>query len=208
MSFKPVLAGFTGRKALFDVEVYPNYILLAFHDVDTEVTTRFRIDPDKGTDDRKAAEAYYRSLSVAVTYNGHGYDDHILDLVFKGVDCFDAWEHGDHIIRSTGRRRSPLIDRRGDPKAGYPLSLDLAALLTAKIGESKDGKPRFGFPGLKSLGNRFGYKHLQTLPIKPGTTLNEDQKRTIDAYNVHDINITRLVLEHLDAAIEIAEKSV
>ena len=104
--------------------------------------------------------------------------------------------------RSTGRRRSPLIDRRGDPKAGFPLSLDLAALLTAKIGESKDGKPRFGFPGLKSLGNRFGYKHLQTLPIKPGTTLSEEQKRTIDAYNVHDINITRLVLEHLDAAIE------
>ena len=58
-----------------------------------------------------------------------------------------------------------------------------------------------GLSGLKSLGNRFGYKHLQTLPIAPGTTLTEDQKRAIDAYNVHDIAITRLVLEHLDAAI-------
>ena len=202
MSFKPVLAGFTGRKALFDVEVYPNYILLTFHDLDTEATTRFRIDPDNDTDDRKAAEAYYRSLSVAVSYNGHGYDDHILDVVFKGVDCFDVWEYGDQIIRSTGRRRSPFIDGHGNPKAGFPLSLDLAALLTAKIGESKDGKPRFGFPGLKSLGNRFGYKHLQTLPIRPGTTLCDEQKRTIDAYNIHDIAVTRLVLEHLDAAIE------
>jgi hypothetical protein len=145
MQLKP-LAGFTGRKALFDVETYPNYILLTFHDVDTETTTRFRIDPDNGTDDRKAAEAYYRSLAVAVTYNGHGYDDHILNVAFKGVDCFDVWEHGDQIIHSNGRRHSPFTDRHGDPKPGFPLSLDLAALLTTKIGETKDGKPKFAFP--------------------------------------------------------------
>ncbi|HME24957.1 MAG TPA: hypothetical protein VKI44_27120, partial [Acetobacteraceae bacterium] len=194
MQPKPVLAGFAGRKALFDVEAYPNYILLTFHDVDTEITTKFRLDPDNDTDDRKAAEAYYRSLAVAIGYNSHGYDDHILDVVFKGVDCFDVWEHGDQIIGSGGRRRSPFLDRQGDAKAGFPLSLDLAALLTAKVGESKDGKPKFSFPSLKSLGNRFGYKHLQTLPIKPGTILIEEQKRAIDAYNVHDIAITRLVL--------------
>ena len=109
MQLKP-LAGFTGRKALFDVETYPNYILLTFHDVDTETTKRFRIDPDNGINDRKAAEAYYRSLAVAVTYNGHGYDDHILDMVFNGVYCFDVWEHGDQIIHSNGRRHSPFTD--------------------------------------------------------------------------------------------------
>ena len=80
-----VLAGFTGGKAIFDAEVYPNYILLRSDNVNTRQITSFRIDFDYGVDERKAAEAYYRSLEVAVTYNGHGYDDHILDAVFKGL---------------------------------------------------------------------------------------------------------------------------
>ena len=32
--------------------------------------------------------------------------------------------------------------------------------------------------------------------------LSEEQKHDTDAYNIHDLNITRLVLEHLDEAIE------
>jgi hypothetical protein len=55
---KPVLAGFTGRKALADTET-----------------------------ERNAAEAYYRGLSVCVTYNGHGFDDHVFALAFKHVAC-------------------------------------------------------------------------------------------------------------------------
>ena len=85
MVIKPVLTGFAGRKALFDAECYPNYILLRFQDTDTGVFNEYRIDSDTGLDERKAAEAYYRSLDVVMTYNGHGYDDHILDVVFKGA---------------------------------------------------------------------------------------------------------------------------
>jgi hypothetical protein len=121
MQLKP-LAGFTGRKALFDVETYPNYILLTFHDVDTETTTRFRIAPDNGTDDRKAAEAYYRSLAVAVTYNGHGYDDHIPRRGISRVSTVSTC--GNMAIRSFDEWSSPFtfIGKHGDPKPGFPLA--------------------------------------------------------------------------------------
>ena len=191
MVIKPVLAGFTGQKALFDAECYPNYILLRFQDTDTGVFNEYRIDSDTGLDERQAAEAYYRSLDVVMTYNGHGYDDHILDVAFKGLYCDDIWNHGDQIIKSQGRRNSPFLEW-GERKRGYPLSIDLAQVLLFQ------GR----FPSLKSLGNRFGYKHLQTLPIAPGTVLTEQQKREIDSYNIHDLDITRLVLQKLDEAIE------
>ena len=126
-----------------------------------------------------------------MTYNGHGYDDHILDVAFKGLYCDDIWNHGDQIIKSQGRRNSPFLEW-GERKRGYPLSIDLAQVLLFQ------GR----FPSLKSLGNRFGYKHLQTLPIAPGTVLTEQQKREIDSYNIHDLDITRLVLQKLDEAIE------
>jgi hypothetical protein len=155
MSIKPVLTGFAGPKAICDTETYPNYVLLKFEDVDTGVVARFVVD---GThNESKAAFAYFQNLSIIVTYNGHGFDDHILDLTFKGVDTQTICELADHIISGNARRASPFLARSGEPKGGFPLSLDLAQLLRRKTGE-KDGKPVFTFPSLKALGNRFGYK--------------------------------------------------
>ena len=201
MVIKPVLTGFAGRKALFDAECYPNYILLRFQDTDTGVFNEYRINSDTGLDERKAAETYYRSLDVVVTFNGHGYDDHILDVAFKGIECYDIWNHGDQLIRSGGTRYSPFLGRGSVRKERYPLSIDLAQILR-KAKKGKNGRVDFVFPSLKSLGNRFGYKHLQTLPIAPGTLLTEQQKCRIHSYNVHDINITRLALQHLNEMIE------
>ena len=46
MTFKPVLTGFAGRKAICDAETYPNFILIKFEDVDTGEVHRFVIDAD------------------------------------------------------------------------------------------------------------------------------------------------------------------
>src|SRR5690242_11518505 len=158
MPMKPVLTGFAGRKAICDTETYPNYILIKFENVETGEVTRFVVDETRN--DSKAAFAYFQSLSVVVGYSSHGFDDFILDLLING----DARRGG-----------SPFLDRHGNPKHGYPLSIDLAQILRHKVGE-RDGKPIFAFPSLKSLGNRFGYPHLQTLPIAPGTLVIDEQK--------------------------------
>jgi hypothetical protein len=184
-----LLTGFPGSKALFDAEVYPNYISLNFEDVDTGCISRFRITPD--TNERIAAEAYYRRQTVVVSYNGHGYDDHILKAVFAGHDCFTIHQIGDDIINSVARRFSPFLDH-GERRSGWPLSIDLAQI--AKVGKT--------FPGLKSLGLRMGYHTLQELPVSPGTMLTPAQIVEIDEYNLHDLAVTRLVLEHFDTDIE------
>ena len=196
---KPVLTGFAGRKALCDCEVYPNYVLIKFEDVDTGQITRFIIDETRC--EGIAAFRHFQTLSVNVTYNGHGYDDFILDLAFKGVDADTIYQLSESLINGDARRGSPFLDRHGEPKPGCPLSIDLAQLLRRKTGE-KNGKPTFSFPSLKSLGNRFGYPHLQTLPVKPGTVLTADLKSLIDSYNTHDNAIARRVLEHLNAGLE------
>src|SRR5207248_3073501 len=63
-------------------------------------------------------------------------------------------------------------------------------------------KEKGQFPSLKALGIRYGYAVLQELPIAPGTVLTREQKHEIDAYNRHDLAITRLALASLDEAIE------
>jgi hypothetical protein len=105
------LSGFSGKKALFDAEVYPNYISLKFEDITTGVISRFRITPDQS--EHQAAEAHYRRQSVVVAYNSHSYDDHILAAAFKGLDSETIYEIGDGIINSGGRRYSPFLDRGG-----------------------------------------------------------------------------------------------
>ena len=205
MVIKPILSGFTGRKATFDVEAYPNYILLTFQDSDTGSISRFRIDPDHDIDERQAAKTYTQSLDVLVGYNLAGYDNHILDVMFNGVpvdpkrrssarrfaNCHDIWQHGDAIINESRRVYDPLL-HYGERRNGWPLPIDLAQVI-AVYGN---------FPALKLLGLYLGYPILQELPIPPGTILTDQQKRETDAYNVHDMNLTRLVLEYLDKAVE------
>src|SRR6476661_447248 len=127
MNIKPVLTGFIGRKAICDAEVYPNYCLIKFEDVVTGERHRFVIDETRN--ESRAAFAFFQSLSVFVGYNNHGYDDHILLHAFHGADCQSIYELGDEIIQNQGRRFSPFLDKGGSPKPGYPLSIDLAALL-------------------------------------------------------------------------------
>ena len=196
---KPVLTGFAGRKALCDCEVYPNYVLIKYTDVDTGEISPFVIDETRS--EGHAAFTHFRSLAVNITYNGFGYDDHILDLAFKGVGADTIYQLSESLINGEVRRGSPFLDRHGHPRPGCPLSIDLAQLLRRKTGE-KEGKPTFAFPSLKSLGNRFGYPHLRTLPVKPGTIPTADLKSLTDSYNTHDIAILRRVLEHLDAGLE------
>ena len=184
-----LLEGFPGLKALYDIECYPNYISINFLDLTTGQIIRFRLDPDNGIDERIACEAYFRGLSVIVSYNGHGYDDHVLDVVFKGMHCDDVFQHGDDIVRSGTRRYSPFLQKNVH---GYPLSIDLARVI-AVSGH---------FPGLKELGNKFAYKVLQDVPHPPGSVLTDEQKREIDEYNIHDLNITRMVLAKQDKVIE------
>src|SRR5215467_1248301 len=123
---KPVLTGFSGRKALCDCEVYPNFVLIKFTDVDTDQINRLVIDETRN--EGRAAFAHFRSLAVNITYNGFGYDDHILDLAFKGVDADVIYQLSETLINGEARRSSPFLDRHGYPKPGYPLSIDLAQL--------------------------------------------------------------------------------
>ena len=114
MTFKPVLTGFAGRKAICDAETYPNFILIKFEDVDTGEVHRFVIDETRN--ESHAAFAYFKSLSVVVTYNGHGFDDHILDKVFYGYDHQTIYEIANDIINSDSRSFSPFLHRDGSPR--------------------------------------------------------------------------------------------
>src|SRR5690349_20122911 len=98
MTIKPVLAGFAGRKAICDVEVYPNYCLIKCEDVDTGERHRFIIEETRN--ESKAAVAFFQSLSVFVGYNNHGYDDHILMHAFHGADYQSIYELSGEIIEN------------------------------------------------------------------------------------------------------------
>ena len=96
-----------------------------------------------------------RGSNVLITYNGHGFDNHVLDAAINGVaidpkrrksarriaTCHDIWNFGDSIIKSNSYKSDPLLNY-GEQLDGYPLSIDLAGVITL-YGD---------FPKLKLLG--------------------------------------------------------
>jgi hypothetical protein len=114
-----------------------------------------------------------------------------LVLATEGPHGFHATDSRSRSLIGNARRYSPFLSH-GEPRSGWPVSIDLAQI--AKVGKT--------CPGLKSLGLRLGYHTLQELPVAPGTILTPAQADEVDAYNGHDLAVTRLVLEHYDTDIE------
>src|SRR5579864_2189089 len=132
MKLEPALAGFTGQKAVYDVEAFPNFILFAFQDVESGAVTRFIIDDT--LDQRDELRTHVKNLDALIGYNSSGYDNHVLDAAINGIkdpknhrvrrlgDCRAIWRVGNDIITEEPYVTDPLLDH-GERLTGYPLSI-------------------------------------------------------------------------------------
>lgn len=176
---------------IFDCEVYIDYFLVAFRDVETLEVTTFEQYPDHPLD-TKALRKHMGTRRV-VSFNGKRFDAPLVALAITGATCAELKAAASDIIQNNLQpwqfeQRHPC---RIDPEWDHIDLFDVAP----------------GMASLKIYAGRMHSRKLQDLPIAFDASIGvEDRAKLLD-YCVNGDTIATLDLwRTLSAQIELREK--
>lgn len=173
---------------VYDIEVYPNYMLVGFMSTVTKRTKLFQTF-DQFTDIQ--IKRMRRLMgSDLVSFNGKSYDDPIFTYMLSGKTVSQVYRKSKAIIESQTRYWE-VYDKMKIEKEFE--SVDLI-----------DVAP--GQAGLKLYGARLNSKKLQDLPYDPHTKLTEEQAAEVYKYNINDLQLTYDLFHKLKPMLELREQ--
>ena len=154
----------------FDMEVYVNYTLLLFKDVESKRVWRFELPLDPLDMETMCTLIQTHRL---ITFNGTGYDIPLLCLVLRGDTSLQIKKASDRIIQQNLRWWN--FEKEFNVKVSFP-ELDHVDLMEVA--------PLTG--SLKLYGGRLHSRSIQDLPVAPSATISEEQKVVLRAYCEND----------------------
>lgn len=173
--------------AVFDIENYVNYFLVAFMDAQTKKVKTFEVrDGDKDFDDleiRKILKRY-----TVVGFNCANYDLPVLSGYLQGKS---PKEVGDAVIKFN--MRSWQIENKFEIQM-YPC--DMIDLIEVAP----------GIASLKTYGGRLHSKTLWDLPYDPEDRLTPEQMDTVRDYCGNDLMTTLDLWEYLQPQIQLRDR--
>lgn len=178
---------------VLDCEVYPNYTLFAFKNIDNQNILTVEIKgSDSSLDDKS-----YRELNTIMKkrttfgFNSRNYDIPVILFALKRKTAKEIHKLSNFIIdnNSPGWMTLQKFDLNWSP----------FEIKHFDIQEPTPGVKT----SLKLYGARLNSYHLQDLPIEPGTTLTEDQMESVKKYCVNDLNTTIDVFNHIKDRIQL-----
>lgn len=170
---------------VFDSEVYSNYFLALFKNIDTQKHQAFEM-----YDGRLFDVAGVRRLLQAneiVTFNGNSFDMPILGAALAGATCAQIKAKCDQII---------VHDQR-------PWQIGLEAPLCDHI-DLIEVAP--GQASLKIYGGRMHCPTMQDLPIEPNAMISPEQRDLLKRYCLNDLDITERLYRRLIKQIDLRRK--
>ena len=183
-----------GDKFVYDMEVYPNYTLVAFKQLKNGKYFHFhQSNTIELQHKEEVAELFDKIIEcgVLIGFNNHKYDNVILNAFYQEEwNCEKLKQLSDMIIEFNLQPYQVSIE--------YNLSkfnvnsIDLYGIL------------KFG--ALKTCGLRLHSKKIQELPYDPSTILTEDQMIVVWYYCLNDLQITEDLYYKILPAIELREK--
>jgi len=172
---------------VLDCEVYPNYTLFAFKNIDNQNILTVEI---KGSDSSLDDESY-RKLNTIMKkrttfgFNSRNYDIPVILFALKRKTAKEIHKLSNYIIENN----SP----------GW-MTLQKFDLVWSPF-EIKHFDVQEPSPGvrvsLKLYGARLNSHRLQDLPIEPGMTLNEVDMENVKLYCLNDLNTTIDLFNHI-----------
>ncbi|MEA3643042.1 MAG: hypothetical protein VBE63_24325, partial [Lamprobacter sp.] len=125
---------------------------------------------------------HYVNNQLLVGFNWNGYDGYMLHAFLQGES-----------LEALNRLSNQLVNGRRAPYQQPKVEgIDLMPLCSPKT-------------GLKQMGVRLGYPHLEELPYTPGAELSSDEITTTRAYNIHDLNITALLYKEMSQPLALRQ---
>lgn len=172
--------------AIFDIECYANYFLVAFLDLEKDLVKTFELHENE-TLDRVTLIKILKSYRL-VGFNSSRYDIPLLFYVLSGQREIKA--ASDDLILNN------LMPWEFEERCNIKIQpLDHIDLINVSP----------GIAGLKIYGGRVGSKKLQDLPYEPGTNLTSSQMKEVKEYCVNDLNITADLYRYLRPQLELRE---
>lgn len=185
------------RKLIFDIELFPNYLLIGLKDYKTNEIITFQVSDYM--DEREEAKAFFKSYKgFLVGFNSIHYDEPVLGFMLR-----NNTKNRVMFLKEIKAFSDKLISDEHIPDKYFKkswITIDLFNFWSLMLRKAKK-------ISLKSLGIQMGYNVVQELPYPPNEYLNEEQIRNVYTYNtVHDLNITHLLAKKLKNEILIRKE--
>lgn len=164
---------------VLDCEVYPNYFLAAFKNIENNKVVTIEAEGE----DVSLDEASLRRLKTIMLkrttfgFNSRNYDLPIILFALQGKTCLQIHKLSDRIINSN--------------IPGWMTMKDFGLVVPNSLHHFDIQEPSPGVRvGLKLYGGRMHSTKLQDLPIKPGTILSNDEIEETRLYCINDLDTT------------------
>lgn len=170
---------------VFDIEVYKDYFLVSFMNVNTGNVVHIDMWPGKAFDSETVRQILktYRLVS----FNGINFDLPLLTLAIQGADCEKIKAYSDKIIVNNLKYWTLGIE---------PIKCDHIDLIEVAPGVA----------GLKIYGGRMHAPKMQDLPIAPDASITADDRLDLRDYCENDLYTTKLLFEKLEPQLALREQ--
>ena len=172
------------QDVVFDIEVYRDYFLVAFMNVETQKVKAFEMFPGHPLDVETISKIMTKYRVIG--FNSINYDLPILSLALGGANCAACKRVSDMIIQNNITARS----------------MDIELVPTNHV-DLIEVAGRYA--SLKVYGGRLHCKKLQDLPIEPGASIDAANRKLLSDYCVNDLIVTRALYLALERQIALRE---
>jgi hypothetical protein len=177
------------RQMICDIEVYPNYFLAAFADMETGKIWYCEFDSNGfGSLMEPAALLWMLSNFEILTFNGKGYDMPLLALAIEGYSCGEIYHASCMIIQQEIKPWQVLKAYKVEPLEINHIDLMEVCPLRAS---------------LKIYGGRLHVPRMQDLPFNPHAELSPEQITILRHYCINDLTTTAFLAVNLEEQISI-----
>lgn len=175
---------------ILDCEVYKDYFLLMFKDVESGRYASFEMFDGKSFNRPRVMELMDKNTTIS--FNGNGYDLYVISAALLGKSCAEIKALSDSIIKSNKPAWMVAKDNGLRIRSGWD-HIDVIDVAPGKA-------------SLKIYGGRMHAPKLQDLPITPDASINPEQRLELRRYCKNDLDTTEALYRALEPAIKLREQ--
>ena len=175
---------------VLDCEVYTDYFLIMFKNIESGRYASYEMF--EGQELHRSRVIQLMKEHTTVSFNGLGYDIHIITAALEGWPCDAIKRLSDEIIKSN----LPAWQVAKNNRLRVSHDWDHIDVIDVAPGKA----------GLKIYGGRMGAKKLQDLPIAPEDSISPEQRVELRRYCKNDLDTTEALYRQLEPAIKLREQ--
>jgi len=172
---------------IVDVEVYRNYFLCMFKDIETGKSAAFEMFDGQPFNASRVSELMRGHVTIG--FNSNSYDLFLIAAAISGWSCAKLKALSDEIIKSN----FPTWRIARDRQVRISPQWDHIDLIEVAPGQAS----------LKIYGGRLHCPTMQELPIEPDADIKPAQRQGLRAYCKNDLDTTESLFRKLEAAIKL-----